>query len=113
MKWRSSSVFEPGGTHFLYTVHRSILADSGTGHRFDDTCRHSYICNADCSSCHTYQQDRQWSSFCLSTQANTDRNLNNHISTIKQHVTIEAQNQCKIPEMTGAVIIVKSVIVLF
>jgi hypothetical protein len=50
-----------------------------------------------------YQQGRQWSSFCLSNQANTDRHLNKHISTIKQHLTTHAQKQCKIPEMTGAV----------
>lgn len=90
MNWRSSPALEPGGTHFLYTVHRSILADSGTDHRCDDTCHHSYTCNADCSSCRMYQQGRQWSSFCLSNQANTDRHLNNHMSTIKQHLTIRA-----------------------
>jgi hypothetical protein len=83
LSWRYCPVLGPWDTHFLYTVRQSNLVDSGTDHHCDDTCHHSDTCNADCSSCHMYQQGRQWSSFCLSNPANTDRHLNKHISTNK------------------------------
>jgi hypothetical protein len=94
MSWRSKFVLwswdQCAGTHFQCTVHQSILVDSGRDHHCGDTCHHWDTCNADCSSCHMFQQGRRSSSSFLSNQAGTDTHLKKHIQTFKNQLKIKA-----------------------